>query len=211
MVTSENNNVFGKCIGFGKFPALLVIDVTRAFTEPPRPLATESGFLIREANRLLDAAHGHDIPVFFTRVVYDSPDFSDAGLWGRKIGGQKDLLHDSDGIEFDPRLHHQETAGVLAKKYASSFFGTDLASRLTAMGVDTLIIAGLSTSGCVRASTVDAIQLGFRPIVVREAVGDRWPEAHDQALADIQAKYGDVLAIDEVLAYFDGLGAARSA
>ena len=98
---------------------------------------------------------------------------------------------------------------MLMKKYASSFFGTDLAARLNAQRVDTVIITGASTSGCVRATAVDAIQNGFRPIVVSDGVGDRWPPAHTQALYDIHAKYADVVDTDEVVAYLEGLPSQR--
>ncbi|MEX0407282.1 isochorismatase family protein [Aquibium sp. LZ166] len=190
--------VFGRQLGFGKRAALLVIDLTRAFTEPGRPLASDVRSVIAAANRLIDKAHERGQPVIFTTVFYDAPDFSDAGTWALKIGGQDDLRAGSNGSEIDPRLHRVKGDSLLVKKYASCFFGTDLSSRLTSLGVDTLVVCGVSTSGCVRATVVDAIQSGFRPIVAEEAVGDRWPEAHRQSLADLQAKYADVLPIDTV-------------
>jgi nicotinamidase-related amidase len=94
---------------------------------------------------------------------------------------------------------------VITKQYASAFFGTSLASTLTAMGIDTVLIAGLSTSGCVRASTVDAVQHGFIPVVVRDAVGDRDPGPHEANLFDLQAKYAEVKSLAEVTAYLEGL------
>ncbi len=193
--------VWGRRLGFGDRPLLLVIDLARAFTEPGRPLAADCDQVIAASNRLIAAARPAGVPVMFTAVGYDQPDFSDAGLWGRKIGGQQDLLIGSDGVEIDPRLNRAPSDPVLVKKYASCFFATDLVSRLNAALCDTLIIAGVTTSGCVRATAVDAIQSGFRPIVVEEAVGDRWPEAHTQSLADMQAKYADVLPEDAVLAH----------
>lgn len=193
---------FGGDIGWGRRPLLLVIDVTRAFTEPGRALGCDSTTLVASVNRLVGAARDGNIPVMFTRVAYEQPDLSDAGLWARKIGRLADLRAGSDGVEMDLRLDARDTDPILTKKYASCFFGTDLASRLVSAGIDTLVIAGLSTSGCVRATTVDAIQSGFRPIVVEDAVGDRWADAHHQSLADMRAKYADLATVDTVVATF---------
>jgi maleamate amidohydrolase len=204
----RDDETWGRRIGFGAHPLLLIIDFTRAFTEPGRPLAADCSAEIRQTNLLIAAARAADVPVMFTAVAYESPDLSDAGLWARKIGGQTDLMAGTAGVEIDPRLRRESGDGVLYKKYASCFFGTDLVSRLNAVGRDTLILAGLTSSGCVRATAVDAIQWGFRPIVVREAVGDRWPDAHAQALRDLDAKYADVMAIKDVLAHL-GEGGAR--
>jgi maleamate amidohydrolase len=183
---------FNRDVGWGRSPLLLVIDVTRAFTDPNRPLGSDCTGLIGQVNTLIGAARAGGIPVMATRVAYDSPNLSDAGLWVRKIGRLDDLVNGSDGVEIDPRLELTADDPVLTKKYASCFFSTDLASRLISAGVDTLVIAGLSTSGCIRATAVDAIQYGFRPIIVKDAVGDRWEDAHRQALTDMKAKYADL-------------------
>lgn len=173
---------------------MLVVDVTCAFTESDRPLGADCAGLIAAVNRIIGAARSADVPLLFTRVAYDRPDLSDAGLWSRKIGRLDDLRAGGGGVQIDPRLDYDASADdLLTKKYASCFFGTDLTSRLTSAGIDTLVITGLSTSGCIRATAVDAVQLGFRPIIVEEAVGDRWSGAHTQSLADLQAKYADVL------------------
>lgn len=195
----SNESVFGNTLGFGRRTAVLVVDLTRAFTEAGRPLASDCTLVIDNTNKIVDAAHDNGQMVIFTTVHYDAPDFSDGGLWGRKIAGQHDLRTGSDGSEIDPRLRRSAEDAVLVKKYASCFFGTDLGSRLTSQGIDTIAITGVSTSGCIRATAVDAIQYGFRPIVAAEAVGDRWKEAHRQSLSDIQAKYGDVQSVDEVI------------
>lgn len=195
---------FGNSIGFGNRPAVLVIDLCRAFTDPGRPLGTDCTGVIAQTRRILQAAREAGHPVIFSTVRYDSPDFSDAGIWGRKIGGHTDLGAQGDGPEIDPRLQMDPTDTLLVKKYASCFFGTDLASRLVSQGVDTLVICGVTTSGCVRASAVDAIQHGFRPIVVPEAVGDRWPDAHDQSLRDLAAKYADLMGTDAVVRALSG-------
>lgn len=196
----SDENTFGLQLGWGRKPLLLVIDVTRAFTEPDRALGSDATKIVDGANRLIGAARNSGLPIIFTRVAYAERDLSDAGLWARKIGRLEDLIDGGEGVEMDKRLDFRENDPVLTKKYASCFFGTDLASRLTSAGIDTLIIAGLSTSGCVRATAVDAIQFGFRPIVVEDAVGDRWQAAHNQALADLSAKYADLEPLNAVCA-----------
>lgn len=193
-------NTFGLKLGWGDSPLLLVIDVTRAFTEPDRALGSDATALIEGANRLIGVARANNVPVMFTRVAYAEPNLSDAGLWARKIGRLDDLVDGGEGVQMDLRLDFCDGDPVLTKKYASCFFGTDLGSRLTSTGIDTLVIAGLSTSGCVRATAVDSIQFGFRPIIVEDAVGDRSQEAHDQALADLGAKYADLEKLDAVCA-----------
>jgi maleamate amidohydrolase len=199
----SDSPVWGKKMGFGQRPALLIVDLTRAFTEAGRPLGSSMPATLEATNALLDCAHKVEIPVIFTTVSYDSNDLSDAGIWITKIGGLEDLKSGSNGVDIAPQLHREERDGLLVKKYASCFFGTDLVSRLLSMGCDTLIMAGCSTSGCIRATAVDAIQYGFRPIVVEDAVADRWPEAHQQSLSDLQAKYADVLPLGEVLAHLE--------
>ncbi|SLN66041.1 Maleamate amidohydrolase [Roseivivax jejudonensis] len=196
MTEPASTDGFGNDMGWGARPLLLVIDVTRAFTEADRPLGSDGTALVSAVNRLVGAARSGGVPIMFTRVAYDRPDLSDAGLWARKIGTLGDLVDGGAGVEMDPRLDCTPTDPVLTKKYASCFFGTDLASRLTSAGIDTLVVAGLSTSGCVRATVVDAIQLGFRPIVVEDAVADRWQDAHRQSLADMAAKYADLTSVD---------------
>jgi len=195
---AQDRQVFANRLGFGVRPAVLVVDLCRAFTDPDRPLGTECTSIIEQVNRIVRAARRSDRPVIFSTVRYDRPDFADAGIWGRKIGGHTDLGAAGDGWQFDPRLETGQGDSWLVKKYASCFFGTDLGSRLVADGVDTLVICGVTTSGCVRASAVDAIQHGFRPVVVRDAVGDRWQDAHDQSLRDLAAKYADVSDAAEV-------------
>jgi maleamate amidohydrolase len=190
---------FGKEMGFGERPALLVIDILRAFTDASMPLGANLDAQIEQINILLDATRGTGIPVFFSIVCYEEADCLDAGVWGRKMSGLFGLTAGSPAVELDPRLRRQARDSVFIKKYASCFFGTDLASRLQSRRVDTLIITGCTTSGCVRASAVDAVQHGFRPIVAREAVGDRSAPAHDQSLFDIQAKYGDVKSVSEIV------------
>jgi maleamate amidohydrolase len=200
---------FGLATGFGERPAVLVIDIMKAFTDPSLPLGSNLDRQIAETNRILDAVHAIGAPVFFSYVAYDEPNCADAGIWGEKMTGLYGLTADSPTVALDERLHRAATDAVFLKKYASCFFGTDLVSRLTSRRIDTLVITGCTTSGCVRASAVDAIQYGFRPIVARDAVGDRSQPAHDQSLFDIQAKYGDVLSVDAVVEQLAQYAVAR--
>mgnify|MGYP000703231073 CR=1 FL=1 len=195
---------FGNLIGFGRRPAVLVVDLVRAFTDPKLPLGAPLDGVITEARRILEAAREAGVPIFFTSVAYEEEDVADAGVWGRKIRGLRTLRAGSPEVEVDPRLGRREGEPVVLKKYASAFFGTDLLSRLTTRGVDTLILTGCTTSGCVRATAVDGIQYGFRVIVAREAVGDRAQLAHEQSLFDLHQKYADVVSVDEVVSYLRG-------
>ena len=196
---------YGERIGFGERPALVAVDIIRAFTESSYRFVCEMDAQIDNNNRIIRAARPRAVPIVFTTVWYDDPDLKDAGIWGIKLRGAEDLRRGTPAVEIDPRLAREEGDAVLMKKYASSFFGTDLGARLNAQRVDTVIITGASTSGCVRATAVDAIQSGYRPIVVSDGVGDRWPRAHEQALYDLQAKYADVVSTDEVVSYLDRL------
>lgn len=154
---------------------------------------------------MLDAAHAAEVPVLLSAVRYDDAQMRDAGICAIKQKGSASLMAEGDGHHLDERLHRAATDGMLYKKYASCFFGTDLFSRLTTLGADTVLLAGTSTSGCVRATAVDACQYGFRPIVVNEAVGDRSASAHAQSLFDLDAKYADVVSLAETLSYLSSL------
>ena len=197
---------FGQKIGFGERPALIIIDMVKAFTDASRMLGANLDTQIEATRPLLEVAHQRGFPVLFSTVRYEDQNLRDAGLWGLKMKGSATLTADSDGWEIDPRLEVRPADSLLFKKYASCFFGTDLVPRLTSRGVDTLIVTGCTTSGCVRATAVDAIQNGFRPMVVREAVGDRSVPAHEQSLFDLNAKYADVVSLDETLRYLRDVG-----
>jgi maleamate amidohydrolase len=190
-----------RAIGFGERPAILVIDFIRSFTDPALPFGSDLDAELEQTARLLREARAHRIRIFFTSVAYEDPDLADAGIWAMKIPASATLRAGSPEVELDPRLERVASEPLLYKKYASAFFGTDLASRLTSRRVDTLLIAGCTTSGCVRATAVDGLQHGFRVMVVREAVGDRALAAHEQSLFDIHAKYGDVVSVEEALSY----------
>lgn len=189
---------FGRQVGFGTRPALLVIDFTQSFTAPAHSLGADMSGEIAQANRLIAAARGIAAPVYFSTIAYAEP-LRDAGVWGRKIEGLQDLRLGSPSVEQDPRLARAPDDRIVVKRFASCFFGTTLAEDLRHQGIDTLILAGCTTSGCVRASAVDACQHGFRTIVAREATADRLRAAHEQSLIDIDLKYGDVLPVEEIL------------
>lgn len=194
---------FGRRLGFGIQPCLVVVDLVHGFTDPSSPLGAPMDPVVDAADRLLYTARLHGIPIYFTIPAYEEDDFVDAGLWRLKIAGIETLRLGSRATEVDGRLKRRTSEPILIKKYASAFFGTDLASRLNARSVDTVLIAGCTTSGCVRATAVDAIQYGFRPIVIREAVGDRDPDAHRQSLFDLDQKYADVVSLEEALQYLN--------
>jgi nicotinamidase-related amidase len=197
---SYSRSGFGEALGFGDRPAVLVVDVIRAYLEPTSPLYAGVEDAVAAAARVVDAARRAGVPVVFTRVEYQ-PGGVDGGLFYRKVPALGVLQAGSPLADFPATPRPRDGEVVITKQYASAFFGTSLASTLTAMGVDTVVIVGLSTSGCVRASAVDALQHGFVPIVVREAVGDRDPRPHDANLFDLDAKYADVRDEDEVIAY----------
>lgn len=190
----------GSRVGFGQRPALLAVDFITGFTDLRSPLAGDLDAQIAATTRLLESARERAIPIIFSTVAYD-PELQEAGVWVRKIPANKWLVEGSEWVEVDKRLRQRPSETTLVKKYASCFFGTDLAARLVSRQVDTLLITGCTTSGCVRATAVDACSFGFRAIVVEEAVGDRAALPHAASLFDIDAKYGDVVSLDETLEY----------
>ena len=209
--TEDKNAIYehaqlGHTLGFGKKPALIVVDFQLGFTIPEQsPLAGNLDAEVAATNELIAAARKKDIPVIFTVVGYDPHRQDDAGLWPEKAPSLRMLTIGSDLVKLDPRLDQEPGDLVITKKYASGFFGTYLASTLTMQSVDTAIVTGCTTSGCVRATVMDALANGFRPIVPIECVGDRAQEPHQANLFDIGAKYGDVMPLQEVLAYLEQL------
>ena len=196
---------FGLRIGFGARPVVLVIDMINAFTNPSMMLGANLDEQIEATKALLQAARDAAVPIIFSSVAYDAVGQKDAGIWALKQKGVSTLVAGSDGVRVDQRLGFRANDTLLMKKYASCFFGTDLVPRLLAHGADTLLIVGCTTSGCVRATAVDACQTGFRPMVVREGVGDRSAAAHAQSLFDLDAKYADVVSLQDTLNYLRNL------
>lgn len=176
----------------GKCPALLIVDMVRAYLEPASPLYLDGEAAFAAAADLVDAARLAAAPVIFTNVVYQARG-SDGGLFYRKVPALKAFDIGSPLGAFLPALSPRTGDVVVTKQYASAFFGTSLASTLRALGVDTVLIAGFSTSGCVRATAVDALQSGFVPLVVRDACADRHSGPHEANLFDLQAKYAEVI------------------
>ena len=193
----------------GARPALLIVDFVRAYLTPGSPLYAGVEVARDAAVKLLAAARRAGIPVMHTNVVYE-PGGRDGGVFFRKLpalasferGKHPELAAFGEGLE------PLASESVFSKQYASAFFGTKLAPALKSLGVDTLLIAGVSTSGCVRATAVDACQHGFVPLVVRDAVGDRHPAPHEANLFDLQAKYAEVISLDAALAYLKTLNFA---
>lgn len=192
-------------LGFGLNPALIVIDFVEAYLRPESPLYAGVEDAKAAAAQLLAAARRARIPVLHTNVVF-TPGGVDGGVFFRKVKALKLFERGAPGGygDFAQGLAPLSGEVVITKQYASGFFGTSLAATLTSLRVDTLLIAGVSTSGCVRATAVDACQSGFIPIVVRDAVGDRNAAVHDANLFDIDAKYGDVVDLASVETYLGG-------
>ena len=203
---SDNyRGVWGQRLGFGRRPALLAIDFMQAYTTEDAPLfAPGVVSAVEESRELLACARRTGIPVIHTHIRYHAGHFADGGLWV-KAPVMKDMVAGNPLAAFCPPVAPLADEVVLSKQYASAFFGTALAPLLVAQGIDTLLMIGCSTSGCIRASAVDAVQHGFRAMVVRECVGDRHPGPHEANLFDIDSKYGDVVHKREALDYLNRL------
>lgn len=182
----------------GQKPALIVIDIVNAYLEPAAPLflGPSGERALESAKRLCGAARRLGAPVVLTSVEYDQNGVN-GGLFFKKVPALACFVRGSPQAAFPFGLAEAADI-VVVKQYASAFFGTSLASTLRALGVDTVLLCGFSTSGCVRASAVDAIQHGFAPFVVKDACADRGEAQHAANLFDIAAKYGEV--IDEAAA-----------
>lgn len=195
----------GSPIGFGMRPAVLVIDMSKAFTDPSYSVGAEQSSAIEAIARLLEAARPLQMPTFFTTLAYED-DSRDAGAWTKKVPALLDLsTSDPAAVTIDERIAPIEGEIVINKKYPSAFFGTPLPSLLVTAGVDTVILAGCSTSGCIRASAVDAVSYGYRVIVPEECVADRAEDPHYANLFDINAKYGDVVPLADVIDHLNSM------
>ncbi len=186
----------------GRRPAVLAVDLMRAYFDPASPLCLPSRDCLDSVARVLAAARSHGVPVIHTRVEF-APDGSDGGIFVRKVPALEHLYGGGPLSELMPEVAPVEGELVITKQYASAFFGTAMASTLVAQGVDTVVLVGVSTSGCIRATGVDAVQHGFIPLVVRDAVADRTPETHEANLFDLQAKYAEVVDESTAVAYLE--------
>lgn len=187
--------VWGGRIGFGVAPALLLVDFMKGYVLPNAPLfAPGVVTAVQEAGELLQVTRKLGFPIIHTNIRYDPITHGNGGVWVKKAPVMRAMVEGNPQAEFCEVVSPMPGELVISKQYASAFFGTSLGSTLTSLGIDTAVIVGCSTSGCVRATAVDAMQHGFRTIVVRECVGDRHPTPHDASLFDIDSKYGDVIS-----------------
>ena len=196
--------------GVGRRPALVVVDINNGFTDPASPLVCDLDETVDAIRRLLDAMRRAELPVVYTTVSYTEGDKVAAKAFIDKVPVLLTLAAGSPWTEIDERIAPRPDEPVLNKLFASAFYGTALASMLASHGCDSVIVTGASTSGCIRATVVDALQHGYRPIVPREAVGDRNPAAHEANLYDIDLKYGDVVSLEECLAALEELAATHA-
>ncbi|TNC40520.1 isochorismatase family protein [Mumia zhuanghuii] len=182
-----------------------MVDLVRAYFDPGSPLCLPTDDVLGSAARVLSAARRSAVPVLHTRVAYDSGG-ADGGVFLRKLPALEGFAGGGPLAEIMEVVAPVDGEPVVVKQYASAFFGTSLASTLMSLGVDTLVVAGVSTSGCVRATAVDALQHGLVPVVVRDAVADRASGPHEANLYDLQAKYAQVVSEDEALTYLGSCG-----
>jgi maleamate amidohydrolase len=200
LLDDYNRGGFGGALQPGKKPALLLVDVVVAYLTPGQPLySPRFETALASCERLTAAARKAGVPVIFTNVVYRAGGI-DGGLFYKKVPALEAFLEGSPLGAFPDTLQPRADEVVVTKQYASSFFGTSLAATLTSMGVDSLFITGFSTSGCVRASALDALQNGFVPLVVADACGDRDERPHEANLFDLSKKYAEVLSEEQAIA-----------
>lgn len=190
----------GESVTMGSRPAVLVVDFSCGFTDPECALGSDLTPQVEATSRLLDAAREKGLPAIFTTIGFE-PSLKDGGLWLQKVPSLGDLQLGGHWVEIDPRLAPRPDETVIVKKGASAFFGTNLAAILISQGIDSTILCGATTSGCVRATAIDLLQYGYPTLVPRECVGDRAQAPHDANMFDIQAKYADVVSLEEALAY----------
>ncbi|MEE4216269.1 MAG: isochorismatase family protein [Xanthomonadales bacterium] len=183
--------------GLGQRPALVLVDMINGFTDPACPLGSDADGVVAACESLLSVFREAGLPVFFTTVVYH--DDAQASVFRARLPALNVLQPGSHWVAIDPRLEPLPDEEVIEKQWASGFFKTPLDTRLTAAGADSLVVTGLTTSGCVRATAVDGLQNNYPVVVPREAVGDRNELAHEANLFDMDAKYVDVVSLEAVL------------
>ena len=194
----------GQAVTVGSRPAILVVDFSCGFTDPECTLGADMSAEVAATRRLLDAGRGRGLPVIFTTIGYE-PSLKDGGLWLQKVPSLGDLQIGGRWVEIDPRLEPRENETIVLKKGASAFFGTNLPAILVSQGVDSVILCGATTSGCIRATAIDLLQYGYPTLIPRECVADRAQAPHEANLFDINAKYADVVPLDDVLEYVAGV------
>ena len=194
---------FGQQLTFGDNPVLLVVDMICGFTDPAYDLGAEMDETVADIQRLRETAHESGLPVLHVYSAFDQSDIDNEVLWIRKQGGASALTTGSEAVDFDERLAPTDDEYTMRKRYASAFFATDLVGRLNAFGADTVIVTGCTTSGCVRATAIDAVQYGYVPVVPAGAVGDRDERAHGQSLFDLEMKYAEVVETETAGSYLE--------
>jgi maleamate amidohydrolase len=194
----------GQRVTLGSRPAVLVVDFSCGFTDPECTLGADMSAEVEATRRLLDAVRARGLPVIFTTIGYE-PSLKDGGLWLQKVPSLGDLQIGGRWVEIDPRLEPRTDETIVLKKGASAFFGTNLPAILVSQNVDSVILCGATTSGCVRATAIDLLQYGYPTLVPRECVGDRAQAPHEANLFDIDAKYADVVPLDDVLEYVESV------
>jgi nicotinamidase-related amidase len=194
----------GGSVTLGERPAVLVVDFSCGFTDPECALGADLTAEVEATRRLLDVARARGVPVVYTTIGFE-PNKKDGALWLQKAPSLGDLEMGGHWVEIDPRLERREDEIVVVKKGASAFFGTNLTAILVSQRVDTVILCGATTSGCVRATAVDLLQNGFPTLVPRECVGDRAQAPHEANLFDIQAKYADVVPVEDAVGYLESV------
>lgn len=206
---------FAGRVGFGQRPAVIVIDMGRAWLDTACPIGSDLSSVLDNIVRLLGVARTARVPVFFTTMAYDQ-ELAEVGVHVMaKVPHVSWLTRGSEWVQLSPALGRRADEPLIEKQRGSAFFGTTLMSQLVSRGVDTTVIVGCSTSGCIRATATDAHDQNLRVIVPAEAVGDRSASAHAANLFDIDARYGDVMPLDDVTAelscYANGERAVPSA
>jgi maleamate amidohydrolase len=200
----------GQGVTLGSRPAVLVVDFSCGFTDPECTLGSDMTPQVAATKRLLDAAREQGLPVIFTTIGYE-PSLKDGGLWLQKVPALGDLQVGGKWVDIDPRLEPRSDETIVLKKGASAFFGTNLASILVSQQIDSVILCGATTSGCIRATAIDLLQNGFPTLVPRECVGDRAQAPHEANLFDIQAKYADVVSVEDAIRYVESVRSAAAA
>lgn len=196
-ILTNDRTLERKQLGLGSKPALVVVDVVKGFTDPDCALGSECADVVAANVRLMHEFHQRQLPIFLTTVIYRRDD--EARVFRDRLPALQLLVPDSPWVEFDPQLPIIESDVVIEKVHASSFHGTSLQEQLAELAVDSLVVTGLTTSGCVRATVVDGLQNGFRVVVPEQAVGDRNSSAHRSNLYDLDAKYADVVDLDTAI------------
>jgi nicotinamidase-related amidase len=194
----------GQRVTLGSRPGVLVVDFSCGFTDPECTLGADMGAEVEATRRLLDTARARGLPVIFTTIGYE-PSLKDGGLWLQKVPSLGELQIGGRWVEIDSRLEPRDDETIVLKKGASAFFGTNLPAILVSQGVDSVILCGATTSGCIRATAIDLLQYGYPTLVPRECVADRAQAPHEANLFDINAKYADVVPLDDVLEYVESV------